>query len=76
MREAAIERALAPLKRLFPARTIERMREQMREYATAPLPDRAASSNQSVSAVKDSDVRGDGDESGSVAPLRTAEGKR
>jgi len=37
--EAAIERALAPLKRLVPARTLEKIREEMREYATThPYP--------------------------------------
>jgi hypothetical protein len=77
LREAAIERALAPLKRLFPARTIERMREQMREYATThPYPIALLRQISPDPAVKDSDVRGDGDESGSVAPLRRAEGKR
>ncbi len=37
--EDAIERALGPLKRMMPPRTLEKMREQMREYATThPYP--------------------------------------
>jgi hypothetical protein len=37
--EAAIERALASLKGLFPPKTIEKMREELREYATThPYP--------------------------------------
>jgi hypothetical protein len=37
--EAAIERALAPLVGRFPPKTLEKMREELREYATThPYP--------------------------------------
>jgi hypothetical protein len=53
----AIERALAPYVPLFPAETLEVMREQMREYATTHPYPVALLRQLDVADVKESHVR-------------------
>jgi hypothetical protein len=83
--EAAIERALTPLKRLLPARTLEKIREEMREYATThPYPAALLRQIGPEPIVKSSHVR-DGEAAGdegidgvgappAIVPLRRIKG--
>jgi hypothetical protein len=70
--EAAIERALAPLKGLFPPQSIEKMREELREYATThPYPVgllRAMGDEPAVHRSGPREVGEDGDDAESAAP--------
>jgi len=75
LREAAIQRALAPLERLFPAKTIERMREQMREYATThPYPIALLRQISPEPEVQGSHVRAK--EGEAAAPIQRLDGTR
>jgi hypothetical protein len=75
LREAAIQRALAPLARLFPAATIERMREQMREYATThPYPVALLRQISPEPAVQGSHVRAEDGEGAEDAPAERLDG--
>jgi hypothetical protein len=70
--EAAIERALAPLKGCFPPKTLEKMREELREYATThPYPVgllRVIGDEPAVRRSGPREVGEDGDDAESAAP--------